>query len=174
MPINTSFSQNGRSPKRDWGAIEPKAKRAPKGGGLFLAGGGVPSRPTLGLAKPTAEGWFRWTSCGFGLAAHPPLLRRCPSRKEKRQAGASRPVTLCSCAGVPSLRGNLPVPPRPFASAGPPFRRNGRPGAVGPSSRGFGCEGCQTRDRVVLDGIPFWDALGKRSNGMTTTTPRRT
>ncbi len=33
MPMSTSFSQNGRSPKRDWGAIEPKAKRAPKGGG---------------------------------------------------------------------------------------------------------------------------------------------
>jgi len=100
-----------------------------------LGGRGFPSRPTLGLAKPTAEGWFRWTSCGFGLAAHPPLLRRCPSRKEKRQAGASRPVTPCSCAGVPSLRGNLPVPPRPFASAAPPFRRNGRPGAVGPDAR---------------------------------------
>ena len=80
MPINTSFSQNGRSPKRDWGAIEPRAKRAPKGGGLFLAGGGVPSRPTLGLAKPTLEGNQRGMSQGFGLAAHPPLLRGDPSR----------------------------------------------------------------------------------------------
>ena len=37
-----------------------------------------------------------------------------------------------------------------------------------PSSRGFGCEECQTRDRVVFDEIPFWDALRKRNNGMTT------
>jgi hypothetical protein len=65
--MSTSLSQNGCSPKRDWGAIEPKAKRAPKGGGPFWGGRGIlfrasrakpvsalclpfgASRPTLGL-----------------------------------------------------------------------------------------------------------------------------
>jgi hypothetical protein len=80
MPMSTLFSKNGRSPKRDWGAIEPKAKRAPKGGGPFLGGRGFPSRPTLGLAKPTLEGDQLGMAQGFGLAAHLPLLRRSPLR----------------------------------------------------------------------------------------------
>ena len=96
MLMNTSFSQNGCSPKRDGGAIEPKAKRASKGGGPFLGGRGFPSRPTLGLAKPTLEGKHRGMAQGFGLAAHPPLLRRgplrewlCPSARAAK-LGASR------------------------------------------------------------------------------------
>jgi hypothetical protein len=81
MPMNTSFSVNALSPDKGLGAFEPKTKKASKGGGPFLGGGGFPSRPTLGLAKPTLEGKHRGMAQGFGLAAHPPLLQRGPLRE---------------------------------------------------------------------------------------------
>ena len=103
-PMNGSFSPNGRPPGRDWGAIDPglnPGEEGPQGWGdfgwaglLFRASQAKPvsalclpfgaSRPTLGEALPTAEGWFRGESCGFGLAAHLPLPRRDPLRERLR------------------------------------------------------------------------------------------
>ena len=112
MPMNTSFSQNGHSPEKGLGAFDPgldPGEKASKGGGI-LGGRGFPSRPTLGLAKPTAEGWFRGESCGFGLAAHLPLPRRdplrerlCPSaRAAKLSAGRRRGRAPKGKQSVPS------------------------------------------------------------------------
>jgi hypothetical protein len=66
---------------RDWGPSSRRRRGHPRVGVPFWAGGAFPSRPTLGLAKPTLVGDQLGMAQGFGLAAHPPLLRRSPLRE---------------------------------------------------------------------------------------------